>query len=63
MTIYEPGTILQRQFADFQEVKVISADKDYTVVQDASGAHYVPTSAMSTHFFVVDNKLKQKTEQ
>ena len=58
MTIYEPGTILKRQFADFQEVKVISADENYTIVQDASGVHYVPTSAMSTHFFVVNNKSK-----
>ena len=58
MTIYEPGTILKRQFADFQEVKVISADKNYTIVKDASGVHYVPTSAMSTHFFVVNNKSK-----
>ena len=59
MTIYEPGTILKRQFADFQEVEVVSADKEYTTIKDSSGLHFVPTSSMSTHFFVVNRQDKE----
>jgi hypothetical protein len=58
MTLLEPGTVLKRKFADFQEVKVIESNEKHTAVQDSSGVHYVPTSAISTHFTIVDNKTK-----
>ena len=58
MTLLEPGTILKRKFADFQEVKVTESNEKHTTVKDSSGVHYVPTSAISTHFSVVDNKSK-----
>ena len=60
MTLCKPGAILKRKFADFQKVRVIESNEKHTVIKDSSGVHYVPTSAISTHFTIVDNKSKDK---
>ena len=53
---YYPGTILKRQFADFQEVTVTASDEFYTTVRDATGLHFVPTTSIPTHFHVVSHE-------